>query len=87
MPATKEDKKRTQRSQVFEEDVERIFWEVIKENNWKPEDFQAEETKEERSVFSSIEVVHCENVKPGKNHLMNHVQVLQCRVNNMSICI
>ena len=77
--------RKEQRSQVFEEDVERIFWEAMQENNWKPEDFAAEETKEELSVFSSIEVVHCENVKPGKIHLMNQVQGLQNRVNNLSI--
>ena len=57
----------------------------MKENNWKPEDFAAEETKEEQSISSSINVVHSENVKPGKNHLMNQVQALQCRENNMSI--
>ena len=55
LPATKEDEKE-QRSWVFKEDVERIFWEVMKENNWKPEDFAAEETKDERSVSSSIYV-------------------------------
>ena len=49
----------------------------MKENNWKPEDFAAEETKEEQSISSSINVVHSENVKPGKNHLMNQVQALQ----------
>ena len=65
-------------------DVERIFLKVIKENNWKREDFAAEETKEEQSLDSSINVVHKENVKPEKNHLMNQVQVLQNRVNNLS---
>ena len=57
----------------------------MKENNWKPEDFAAEETKEEQSISSSINVVHSENVKPGKNHLMNQVQALQNRVKNLSI--
>ena len=37
--------RKEQRSKVFEEDAERIFWEVIKENNWKLEDFAAEKTK------------------------------------------
>ena len=27
--------------------VEKIFWKVMEENNWKPEDFAAKETKEE----------------------------------------
>ena len=45
--------------------MERIFWKVMKENNRKPEDFAAEETKEERSLSSSIDVVHIENVKTG----------------------
>ena len=48
--------RKEQRSQVFEEDVERIFWEAMKENNSKLEDFAAKETKEERSVSSSIDV-------------------------------
>ena len=42
--------KRTRKEQrfwVFKEDVERIFWEGMKENNWKLEDFAAEKTKEE----------------------------------------
>ena len=65
-------------------DVERMFWKVMKENNWKPEDFAAEETKEGQSVSSSINVVHSENVKPGKNYLRNQVQVLQI-VNSLSI--
>ena len=111
------DEKRTLRSQVFEEeierifweatkeknwkpeefaaeetkkeqsvfssiDVERIFWKVMKENNWKPEDFAAEETNEEGSISSSIDVVHSES---RKNHLMNQVQVLQIRMNNLII--
>ena len=33
--------RKEQRSQVFKEDVVRIFWEAMKENNWKPEDFAA----------------------------------------------
>ena len=48
--------RKEQRSQLLEEDVERIFWEVMKENNWKLKDFAAEETKEERYVSSSIDV-------------------------------
>ena len=39
-------------------------------NNRKPEGFAAKETKEERSVSSSIDGVHSENVKPGENHLL-----------------
>ena len=46
--------RKEQRSQEFKEDVERIFWEAMKENNWKPEDFAADETKEEPSVSSHI---------------------------------
>ena len=38
----------------------------MKENYWKPEPFAAEETKEERSISSSIVFVHSENVKPGE---------------------
>ena len=53
--------RKEQRSQVSEEDVERIFWEVVKENNWKREGFAAEETKEEQSVSSIINVTS-ENV-------------------------
>ena len=49
LPATKEDKKRTKISEV-EDELKRIFWKVMKENNWKAEDFTAKETKEERSV-------------------------------------
>ena len=43
----------------------------------KPEDIAAEKTKELASVLK--------NVKPGKNNLMNQVQALQYRVNNLSI--
>ena len=57
--------RKEQRSQGVEDEFKRIFWKVIKENNWKPEDFAAKETKEERFVFLSINVVHSENVKPG----------------------
>ena len=77
--------RKEERSRVFKEDVERIFWEEKKENNWKPKDFSAEETKEEHSVSSSINAVHTENVKLGKNHVMNQAQVLQQRVNNLII--
>ena len=57
----------------------------MKENNWKPEDFAAKETKEERSVSSSMDGVHSENVKPGENHILTNVRSLQQRVNNLSI--
>ena len=51
----------------------------------KLEDFHAvEETNDRRSVSSSINDVHNENVKPEKNHLIHQVQMLQCRVNNVS---
>ena len=33
-----------QRSWVSKKDVNWILWKVMKENNWKPEDFAAEET-------------------------------------------
>ena len=52
--------RKEQRSWGFEEKIKRIFWKVMKKNNGKPEDFAAEETKEERSVSSSINVVHSE---------------------------
>ena len=39
--------RKDQRSQRFEEKFKRIFWKGMKENNWKPEDFAAKETKEE----------------------------------------
>ena len=68
--------RKEQRSWVFEETAKRIFGEVMKENNLKLEDFAAEETKEELSVSSSIDVVHSENVKPGKKNLMNQVQAV-----------
>ena len=42
---------------------------LMKQNNLKPEDFAAKETKELRSISSRIHVVHSENVKPDKNHL------------------
>ena len=50
----------------------------------KPEDFAAEETKEDRSVSSNINVVYSENVKPGKNHLLHDVHSLQHKVNNLN---
>ena len=56
----------------------------MEENNWKLEDFAVEETKEEGFVSSSIDVVHSEKVKPEKNYLMNQIQMLLCRVNNLS---
>ena len=63
--------------------------EVMEGNNWKLEDFAVEETKDERSDSSSIYVVQRENVKPGKNNLINQIQMLQCRVNNLntSVCL
>ena len=39
--------RKEQKSQVFQETVKRIFWEVMEENNWKLEDFAAQETKDE----------------------------------------
>ena len=57
----------------------------MNENNLKPEDFAAEKTKEERSVSSSINIFHSENVKPGKKYLFHNVRSLQHRVNNLSI--
>ena len=80
--------KRTRKEQGawgVEDEFERIFWKVIKENNWKPEDFATNETKEEQSVSSSIDGVHSENVKPGENHLLSNVCSLQQRVNNLSM--
>ena len=56
----------------------------MKEKNLKPEDFAAEETKEDRSVSSNINVVYSENVKPGKNHLLHDVHSLQHKVNNLN---
>ena len=58
--------RKEQRYQVFAKTVKRIFWEVMEENNWKLEDFSVEETKDERSVCSSIDVVPIENVNHGK---------------------
>ena len=80
--------KRTRKEQGswgVEDEFKRIFWKVMKKNNWKPEDFAAEETKEEQSVSSSIDGVHNENVRPGENHLLSNVRTLQHRVNNLSI--
>ena len=57
----------------------------MKENNLKPGDFAAKETKKEQSVFSSIDGVHRENMKPGENHLLSNVPSLQNRVDNLSI--
>ena len=80
LPARKE-----KGSRGVQDEFKRIFWKVIKENNWKPEDFAAKGTKEERSVFSSIDGVHSENEKPGENHLLCNVRSLQHRVNNLSV--
>ena len=52
--------RKEQRSWVIEDEFKRIFWKAMKENNWKPENFAAKETKEERSVSSSIDGVHSE---------------------------
>ena len=76
--------RKEQRYQVFVETVKRIFWEVMVENNWKLEDFSVEETKDELSVSSSIDVVHSENMKPRKDYLIHQIQTLQCIVNNLS---
>ena len=38
--------RKEQRSQVFNETIKRIFWEVMEENDWKLEDFAVEETKD-----------------------------------------
>ena len=76
--------RKDKRYQVFAETVKRIFWEIMEGNNWKVEDFSVEATKDEQSVSSSIDVVHSENVKPRKDHLLHQIQMLQCRVNNLS---
>ena len=57
----------------------------MKENNWKSEDCAAKETKEERSVSSSMHGVHSEIVKPGENYMLSNVHSLQHRVNKLSI--
>ena len=80
--------KRTRKEQGswgVEDEFKRIFWKVMKKNNWKPEGFAAKEIKEERFVSSSIDCVHSENVKPGENHLLSNVCSLQHRVNNLSV--
>ena len=46
----------------------------MEENNWKLEDFSGEETKDKRSISSSINVVHSKIVL-----------LLQSRVNNLNI--
>ena len=84
LPATKEDEKRTKISGI-EDEVKRIFWKVMKENNWKLQDFAAKETEVEHSVSSSILGVHSENVKLGENCLLHNVCSSQHRVNNLSI--
>ena len=58
--------RKEQRSQVLEENVKRIFWEVMEEHNWKLEDFAAEDMKDEPSVSSSFYVVHGEIMKTKK---------------------
>ena len=67
--------RKKQRSQVFVETVKRIFWEVMEENNWKMKDFSVEETKDERSISSSIDVVHRENMKPVKDYLIHQIKL------------
>ena len=57
----------------------------MQKNNCKPEDFAANETKEEQFISSNIDGVHSENVKPGENHLLSNVRSLQHRVNNLSV--
>ena len=51
------------------------------QNNWKPEDFAAKETK----VSSLIISIHSENLKPGERHLLSNVCSLQHKVSNLSI--
>ena len=46
------------------------------------EGFSVMETNNGQSVFSSIDDVNSENMKPRKNHL---VHLLRCIVNNMNI--
>ena len=77
--------RKEQRYQGVEDKFKRIFWKVMKENNWKPEDLAAKETKEEQSVSSGADGVHSENVKPGEKNLLPNVLSLQHRVNNLSI--
>ena len=78
--------RKEQKSREIEDEFKRIFWKVMKESNWKPEDFAAKETKEEQSVSSRIYGVHSENKKPRENHLLlRNVHSLQHRVNNLSI--
>ena len=73
--------RKEQRSRGFEEKFQRIFSKIMNENNWKSEDFAAEETKEEWFVSQSINVIHSENVKPRENHLLHNLPCLQNRVN------
>ena len=40
-------KRKEQESQGVEDEFKRIFWKVMKKNNWKPEELAAKETKEE----------------------------------------
>ena len=60
--------RKEQRAQVFVEAVKRIFWEVMEEN--KLEDVSVEEAKDKQSVSSSIDVIHSENIKSKKDHLI-----------------
>ena len=61
--------RKEQRSWGVEDEFKRIFWKVMKKNNWKPEDLPVMETKEEGSISLSIDGVHSEPVKPGENHV------------------
>ena len=50
--------KRTRKEQGSwgaEDQFKSIFWKVMQKNNWNTEDFAAKETKEERSVSSSMD--------------------------------
>ena len=68
--------RKEQGSWGVENEFKSIFWKVMQKNNWNPEDFATKETKEERSVSSSIDGIHSENVKPGEKHLLDNFEVL-----------
>ena len=68
--------RKEQGSQGVEDKFKSIFWMVMQKNNWKSEDVAAKVTKEERSISSSIDGVHSENMKPGENHLLSVKQCL-----------
>ena len=77
--------RREQRSWRFKDEVKSIFWKVMQKNNGKPKDFEAKETKEERSISSSINGVLSENVKPVETPLLSNVCSLQHSANNLSV--